>query len=73
MPELGCSVFILPVANTKNGEERVVVLNRIARSVLDARFCVVDVDGRITVPSISATSRSPTVGSNSDEDENETM
>jgi integrase len=37
VPELGCSVFILPESNTKNGEERVVVLNRIARSVLEVQ------------------------------------
>jgi len=37
VPELGCSVFILPGTNTKNGDERVVVLNRIARRVLDAQ------------------------------------
>ena len=37
VPELGCSVFILPETNTKNGDERVVVLNRIARSVLEAQ------------------------------------
>ena len=36
VPELGCSVFVLPGTNTKNGDERVVVLNRIARRVLDA-------------------------------------
>jgi integrase len=36
VPELGCSVFILPEQITKNGEERIVVLNRIARGVLDA-------------------------------------
>jgi integrase len=37
VPELGCSVFILPEEVTKNGEERVLVLNRVARSVLEAQ------------------------------------
>ena len=37
VPELGCSVFILPEQITKNGEERVVVLNRIARNVIEAQ------------------------------------
>ncbi len=35
VPELKDSVFVLPTALTKNGEERVLVLNRIARSVLE--------------------------------------
>ena len=33
VPELGTSVFVLP--DTKNGQPRVVVLNRIARGVLE--------------------------------------
>ena len=37
VPELGTSVFIIPGARVKNGEERLVVLNRIARSVVEAR------------------------------------
>jgi integrase len=37
VPELGCSVFILPEEITKNGEERVLVLNRVARNVLEAQ------------------------------------
>ena len=37
LPELGCSVFILPEEITKNGEERVLVLNRVARNVLEAQ------------------------------------
>ena len=37
VPELGCSVFILPEGITKNGEERVLVLNRVARNVLEAQ------------------------------------
>lgn len=37
VPELETSVFILPEEMTKNGEERVVVLNRIARSVLESQ------------------------------------
>lgn len=36
-PELGGSAFILPSSVTKNGEERVVLLNDTARSVLEAR------------------------------------
>ena len=35
VPELGTSVFILPGSVVKNGDERLVVLNRIARSVVD--------------------------------------
>ena len=34
---MGTSVFIVPGARVKNGEERLVVLNRVARSVVDAR------------------------------------
>jgi integrase len=35
VPELNTSVFIIPGARVKNGEERLVVLNRIARAVVD--------------------------------------
>lgn len=34
VPELGTSVFLIPGENVKNREERLVVLNRIARSVI---------------------------------------
>ncbi len=37
VPELGTSIFIIPGSRVKNGDERVVVLNRIARSVVEAR------------------------------------
>ena len=37
VPELGTSVFIIPGWRVKNGADRVVVLNRIARAVLKAR------------------------------------
>jgi len=37
VPELGTSVFIIPATRVKNGDERLVVLNRIARSVIEAR------------------------------------
>lgn len=37
VPEIGGSVFILPGSMTKNGEERIVVLNAIARRVVDAQ------------------------------------
>lgn len=37
VPQLGTSVFIVPRQLVKNGDERVVVLNRVARSVVDAR------------------------------------
>ncbi len=37
VPQLGTSVFIVPGARVKNGEERLVVLNRAARSVVDSR------------------------------------
>ena len=37
VPELGTSVFVIPGCRVKNGEDRVVVLNRTARSVVDAR------------------------------------
>ena len=35
--QLGASVFIIPGGRVKNGDERLVVLNRIARSVVQAR------------------------------------
>jgi integrase len=37
VPELGTSVFLIPGTRVKNGDERLVVLNRIAKSVLNAR------------------------------------
>ena len=37
VPELNTSVFILPETFTKNGEERIVVLNRIAQCVLESQ------------------------------------
>jgi integrase len=37
VPELDTSVFIIPSTRVKNGDERLVVLNRIARSVIEAR------------------------------------
>jgi integrase len=37
VPELGTSVFIVPGSFVKNGDERVVVLNRIASSVVEAQ------------------------------------
>jgi integrase len=37
VPELGTSVFIVPAQRVKNGSERLVVLNRIARSVVESR------------------------------------
>ena len=37
VPELETSVFIIPGTSVKNGEERLVVLNRIAQSVVEAR------------------------------------
>lgn len=36
VPELGTSVFIIPGEFTKNGDERLVVMNRIVASVIDA-------------------------------------
>jgi integrase len=36
VPELETSVFVVPRAHVKNGLERVVVLNRIARSVIES-------------------------------------
>ena len=35
VPELDTSVFIIPGERVKNGEERLVVLNRVAKSVID--------------------------------------
>lgn len=35
VPELGTSVFIIPGTRVKNGDERLVVLNRVARSVIE--------------------------------------
>lgn len=37
IPDLGCSVFILPESMTKTGTERVVVLNSIASKVIESR------------------------------------
>ena len=37
VPELGLSVFIIPGSRVKNGDERLVVLNKVARSVIEAR------------------------------------
>ncbi len=37
VPELGTSVFIIPGARVKNGDDRLVVLNRVALSVIEAR------------------------------------
>jgi integrase len=37
IPELGAKVFIIPGARVKNGQERLVVLNRVALSIVDAR------------------------------------
>jgi integrase len=37
VPELETSVFVLPADRVKNGEERLVVLNRVAKSVIDAQ------------------------------------
>ena len=37
VPELKTSVFIIPGRHVKNGDERLIVLNRIAKSVVDAQ------------------------------------
>ena len=37
VPELGTSVFIIPGNRVKNGEDRIVVLNRVARSVIESQ------------------------------------
>ena len=37
VPELGTSIFIIPRSQVKNGDERLVVLNRVARSVIECR------------------------------------
>jgi integrase len=37
VPQLATSVFVIPGERVKNGDERLVVLNRIAKSVVDAR------------------------------------
>ena len=37
VPQLDITVFIVPGARVKNGEDRLVVLNRVARAVVDAR------------------------------------
>ena len=36
VPELDTSVFVIPGERVKNGEERLVVLNRVAKSVVDS-------------------------------------
>jgi len=35
VPELETLVFVIPGGNVKNGEERLVVLNRVAKSVVE--------------------------------------
>lgn len=37
VPELSTSVFIIPGSKVKNGDERLVVLNRVAKSVVEGR------------------------------------
>jgi integrase len=37
VPELSTSVFIVPATSVKNGDERLVVMNRVARSVVESR------------------------------------
>lgn len=37
VPELGTSVFIIPGNRVKNGEDRLVVLNQVARSIIDSQ------------------------------------
>ena len=37
VPELGTTVFIIPGSRVKNGDDRLVVLNRVALSVIEAR------------------------------------
>ena len=39
VPELGTSIFIIPGSRVKNGDERLVVLNRVARSIIKSRRC----------------------------------
>jgi integrase len=36
VPELGTSVFVIPGKRVKNGEDRLVVLNKVARSIIDS-------------------------------------
>ena len=36
VPELDTSVFLIPKENVKNGEERLVVLNRVAKSIVES-------------------------------------
>jgi integrase len=36
VPELGISVFVVPGQRVKNGDDRLIVLNRVARSVIDS-------------------------------------
>jgi integrase len=37
VPELGTSIFIIPGSQVKNGDERLVTLNRVARSVVEGK------------------------------------
>lgn len=37
IPELGTSVFVVPASRVKNKDDRLIVLNRVAKSVIDAR------------------------------------
>lgn len=37
VPELDTSAFIIPEIQVKNGEERLVVLNRVAKSIIEGQ------------------------------------
>jgi len=41
VPELSTSVFVIPGSKVKNGDERLVVLNRVAKAVVEGVFAVV--------------------------------
>jgi len=50
VPELGTSVFLIPGPKVKNSDDRLVVLNRVARSIIEGRRghhpdCVFDFEG----------------------------
>ena len=40
VPELGLTIFIVPVGYIKNGEARLIVLNRVARSIIEERRAI---------------------------------
>jgi integrase len=57
VPELETSVFVIPGGNVKNGEERLVVLNRVAKSVVESLRGLHPVNVFVRVPGKDAKAR----------------